>query len=92
MFIGSFASLILLLWMIGKLWKQSALLAIAALFLWPVLIYALFKYWGDEESDIKLPFALFVVAFGYMWYDMYTQLKTETPEPEALLALVRLFA
>lgn len=51
-----------------------------------------FKYWGDEESDIKLPFALFVVAFGYMWYDMYTQLKTETPEPEALLALVRLFA
>lgn len=55
MFIGSLLSLVFLIWMVAKIWKQSALLAILSSFFWPVLIFALFKYWGDEESDIKVP-------------------------------------
>jgi hypothetical protein len=33
-----------------------------------VSAFAALRYWGDEHSDIKVPFMLFVPAFAYMLY------------------------
>jgi len=92
MFIGGFLSLIFLVWMIAKIWKQSAGLAIASIFLWPCLLYALFKYWGDEESDIRLPFILWAVSVSYAWYDIFETTRALKEEQDAFLAIVQVFA
>jgi hypothetical protein len=88
MFIGGIASLIFLLWMVAKIWKQSAGLAIVSLLFWPALVFAVFKYWGDEESDIKLPFVLFVIATIYAWYDMSQTAAALNNQAESLLSVV----
>ena len=90
MFIGGIASLIFLVWMVARIWKQSMGLALVSLFFWPALIFALFKFWGDDESDIKVPFFLFVIATGYAWYDMAQMAKAIHEEPESLLSLLSL--
>ena len=46
-------------WMIRRIWKGSALLAIASVAFFPALLIALVVYWNDEESDIKIPFIVF---------------------------------
>ena len=48
MVIGGILSLVFLVWMLFKIAKQSVLLAILCFFFWPALIFALFKYWGEE--------------------------------------------
>ena len=92
MFIGGFIAFILLIWMLLRVGKQSVLLAILAFFFWPVLIFAVIKYWGDEEADIKVPFAFFMAAVIYMWYDMYHMVKQPVEDQETLLGIVRLLA
>lgn len=92
MFIGGIASLILLVWMVTKIWKQSMGLAIVSLLFWPALIFAVFKFWGDEESDIKLPFILFVVASSYTWYDMVETSKALREQQDTLLSVANLFS
>lgn len=52
-------------WMVARIWKRNAMLAIVTVFLWPVSVFALLRYWGDELSDIKLPFLLFVPVLAY---------------------------
>jgi hypothetical protein len=66
----SFLSLVFLVWMVARIWKHSAPLAVVSILFWPALIVALFKYWGDEDSDIRLPFALFMAATIFTYYDM----------------------
>jgi hypothetical protein len=90
MFIGGLASLIFLVWMVAKIWKQSPGLAIVSLLFWPALIFAVFKYWADEESDIKLPFVLFVIATVYAWYDMSQTAKALHEQAESLLSIIML--
>ena len=80
---------VLLIWMVIKVWRKNALLAIGALFFWPVLIYALFAYWGDEESDIKVPFFLFV---GLIVVVFWIASKVEKVEQETLLRGMQLLA
>ena len=92
MIIGGILSLIFLVWMLVKIAKQSVLLAILCFFFWPALIFALFKYWGEEESDIKVPFALWVVSTAYAWYDMAQMAKSLKEEQESFLAIMRLLA
>jgi hypothetical protein len=92
MFIGGIISFILLIWMITRIWKDSAVLAIVSFFFWPALIFAVIKYWGDEESDIKVPFAVFMVASIYAWYDILHAAKPVAEDSEALLAVIRLLA
>jgi len=92
MIIGGFVSFILLLWMILRIWKESTLLAIVSLFFWPALVYAVVKNWGDEESDIKVPFFFFMVATVYAWYDMSQLGKAAKEQEDALLSLAQLFA
>jgi hypothetical protein len=93
MLIGSLVCLILFFWMLIKVGKQSTLLAFLAFFFWPVLFYAVIKYWGDEESDIKIPFAIFLVAVGYMMYDANKMAKAmKEPEQESRIEVIRTFA
>ena len=92
MFLGSFLSLIFLIWMTAKIWKQSAPLAVGSFLFWPIAIYALIHYWGDEESDIKVPFFLFMAAAAFTWYEMLQMAKALKEDEEALLSIVRLFA
>ncbi|MEJ5208703.1 hypothetical protein [Denitratimonas sp. CY0512] len=53
---------VITVWMCVKIWRRSPLLAIGAFFLWPLSLIALFLYWGDEDSDIRVPFALSLVV------------------------------
>lgn len=92
MYLGGFVALILLVWMVAKIWKQSALLAIASIFFWPALIFALFKYWGDEESDIKVPFLVFVPVAIYVYYDMKQVEKALREQQESFLWALQFFA
>ena len=92
MLIGSLLSTIFLLWMIVKVWKQSMGLAILSFFFWPALIYAVFKYWGDEESDIKVPFFLFLACVIYMFYDLRQMAKGLQEEQETLIWALQSFA
>jgi len=92
MFIGGFIALILWLWMVVRVGKQNFLLGVGAFVFWPVLIFAVIKYWGDEESDIKIPFAIFMLAVIYAWYDMAHTMKPSAEDQETLLGTARLFA
>lgn len=91
-FIGGIISFILLIWMIARVGKQSVLLAVVSFLFWPALIFAVFKYWGDEESDIKVPFAFFMLAVIYAWYDMFHMVNPAPDDQETLLGIVRLIA
>jgi hypothetical protein len=63
--LSSLLCFLLIGWMVAKIWRRNAMLAILTLFLWPVSAFAVLRYWGDELSDIKVPFMLFVPAFAY---------------------------
>ena len=64
--VSSLLCFLLIGWMGAKISRRDAMLAIVTLFLWPVSAFAVMRYWGDELSDIKVPFMLFVPAFAYM--------------------------
>lgn len=55
-------ALVLTLWMVVRIWRRSPLLAILSLLFWPASIVALIIYWGDEDSDIRVPFFLSFAA------------------------------
>ena len=55
-------------WMVAKIWKRNALLAIVTAFLWPLSAFAVMRYWGDEFSDIKVPFLFFVPTLAFTLY------------------------
>jgi hypothetical protein len=78
--------------MVATIWKQSAPLALGSFFFWPIAIYALFHYWGDEESDIKVPFFLFMASAAFTWYEMMKMARSLAEDPEALLSIVQPFA
>ncbi|HET7731361.1 MAG TPA: hypothetical protein VFK48_15135 [Usitatibacter sp.] len=52
-------------WMVARIWKRNAVLAIVTLFVWPLTVFAVMRYWGDEYSDIKVPFLLFASSLAY---------------------------
>lgn len=55
---------ILAIWMVVKIARSSPLLALVVFLFTPASLYALVRYWGDRDSDIRVPFALMVLAFG----------------------------
>ncbi|MBB5209661.1 hypothetical protein [Chiayiivirga flava] len=57
---------VLNIWIVVRIWKRSPLLAVLAFFFWPLSIVALFLNWGDEESDIRIPFLLSLVVGALM--------------------------
>lgn len=55
---------VLVIWMVVKIARSSPLLALLVFLFAPASLYALVRYWGDRDSDIRLPFALTVLSFG----------------------------
>lgn len=74
--LGSLASMmgylivlfVLSIWMTVRIWRRSPVLAILSFLFWPVSIVALIMTWGDEESDIRVPFFLSVLVAGLAGY------------------------
>lgn len=91
MFFTSLICTVLLIWMVIKIWKDSAVLAIASLIFWPALIFAVFKYWGDEDSDIKVPFLVFIPFAAYTFWEMSQWSKVLKDPQESLLWAAQFF-
>ena len=53
---------VLVIWMCVRIWRRSPLMSVLTFFVWPVSIIALITNWGDEDSDIRVPFVLTLVA------------------------------
>lgn len=49
-----------MVWMAARIWRRSAWLAVVSVLAWPVFAFACLRFWGDEFSDIRVPFAVFV--------------------------------
>lgn len=47
---------IMVIWMVIKIARGSALMALATFFIWPLAIISLIKNWGDPDTDIRIPF------------------------------------
>lgn len=75
MTVAAIFSLLSFAWVIARIWRASAAMAIAALFFWPVVLYALLRNWGDEDSDIKLPLAVFGLSLCYTLWALEEQRK-----------------
>jgi hypothetical protein len=92
MMIAALIALLSFVWMIARIWKTSAGFAIASFLLWPVLLFAVLKFWGDEDSDIKVPFAVWAVSIGYTWWATLQMQKEFTGIQESALTVLQFFA
>ena len=92
MFVASLVCLVTFVWMLIKIWKDSPLLAIASFLFWPALFVALFKYWGDEESDIKVPFAIFALCTVYSLWALSRMVRELKDVQETMLWTTQYFA
>lgn len=92
MMIAALIALVSFVWMIAKIWKSSAGFAVASVLLWPVLLFALFKFWGDEESDIKVPFGVWAVSIAYTWWATFQMAKELSEIQESALMVTRYLA
>jgi hypothetical protein len=79
------AMTVLVIWMVIRIWRRSPLLAILTFFVWPASIIALITNWGDEDADIRVPFALTLVAAVLMGF--MAQRTVEKGVQEMALAL-----
>lgn len=91
-FVTSIVSLILLLYIIVRIWKRSVLLAIVSFFFPPLMIFALFRYWGDDEGDIKVPFFILLVLVIVQFNLQLQLVKAHAPPQESSLAVARFLA
>jgi len=62
MVLASVLCLVCIGWMAALIWRRSALLAMVSVLAWPVFFFACLRFWGDEHSDIRVPFAVFLPA------------------------------
>ncbi len=62
--LGSFGSaalyygfaFLMVIWMVVKIARGSALLAVATFFIWPLALISLIRNWSDPDTDIRIPF------------------------------------
>lgn len=56
------------LYAVARVWRAEPMLGIAMLLFWPVGLYALAKYWNDDEAALRRPllaaFGLFAIWLG----------------------------
>ena len=90
--ISSLFTMICMLWMAARIWKSSPILAIVSFLFLPAAVIPLIQNWGDEESDIKVPFFLALASSVYTVYSMMSFAKSAQEEQESFLSIVRLFA
>jgi hypothetical protein len=70
--LGSFASalgyygfaFLMVLWMVIKIARGSAVMAILTFFIWPLALVSLVRNWGNPDTDIRIPFFATVLALG----------------------------
>lgn len=62
---GGQASTLCFIWMAARIWKSSPGLAAVSFFVFPVALIPLIQNWGDEETDIKVPFFLVLASSMY---------------------------
>jgi positive regulator of sigma E activity len=62
MFIAMLLTLATMAWMAARIGRRNPWLAVVSLLAWPVLAFAMIRYWNDEVSDIRVPFLVFVPA------------------------------
>lgn len=60
MFIPTLLALLCMAWMAARIGRRNPWLAAVSLLAWPVLAFAMFRYWNDEVSDIRVPFLVFL--------------------------------
>ncbi len=80
------AALFLTLWMVVRIWRRSPLLAILSFLFWPASIIALILYWGDEDSDIRVPFFLSLVATALLAFMAMRTVDAGINEMAAMLS------
>lgn len=91
-FITSLFTTFCLFWMATRIWKTSPALATVSFFVLPVAIIPLIQNWGDEETDIRLPFFLALGSAAYTMYSILSFARDMQEEKEALLSVVRMLA
>jgi len=69
--------LILNLWMVVRIWRDSALMGILCLLVPGVILFALIRNWGDPESDIKIPFLLSIVVSVMFYFSLMNLAERE---------------
>ena len=89
--LAGLVGLVCWVWMLIKTSKSSMVVAVIAFFFWPAFIYALVKNWNDEESDIKVPFFVWLGAVFFMVIFANRAAKA-MDDQESLLGIMRLFA
>ena len=80
------AALFFTLWMVVRIWRRSPLLAILSFLFWPASIIALILYWGDEDSDIRVPFFLSLVATALLAFMAMRTVDAGINEMAAMLS------
>lgn len=65
------------LWMLIRIFRGSALMGIACLLIPGAVIFALFKNWGDPDTDIKIPFGLSLLASIWLYFAAVDVAETE---------------
>lgn len=70
MFLGILVSLALLGVMVARIGRRNGPFAVFSALFWPALLVAMVRYWGDDESDIRMPFLLFVPITVYAAFDL----------------------
>lgn len=63
MLIATVLALLCMAWMAARIGRRNPWLAMVSLLAWPVLGFAMVRYWGDEVSDIRVPFLVFLPTF-----------------------------
>ena len=89
--LASLFSFVLFIYMLVRTWKSSILLAILSFLFWPLIIVPLIKNWNDAESDIKVPFFLWIVTSLFMVW-LISRMERVSQEQETLLGVMRLIA
>jgi 4-amino-4-deoxy-L-arabinose transferase-like glycosyltransferase len=90
--ITSLLTMLFVLWTVARIWKSSPPLAAVSFLVFPVAIVPLIQNWGDEETDIKVPFFLALASWAYTVYSLLSYVRAEPEEQEVFLAIARMFA
>ncbi len=68
---------VLWVWMMIRVWRDSALLGVACLLIPGAFIFALIKNWGDPDSDIKVPFFLSILVGVWVYFAAINMVEEE---------------
>ena len=90
--ITSFLTTLFLIWMAARIWKSSPGLAAVSFIFFPAAIIPLIQNWGDEETDIKVPFFLVLASSAYTIYSLMSFARQAAEEQESFLMVARMFA